>query len=103
MIGRTTEQDASDTTQSPSESRLNNSHLFIRLLCYSTALAAFDLSNIKNPDVDHDRVSLISTKGSLDSRPVGLTSSCVRRSQIIQERFIKDSQFIKIMTSEIVR
>ncbi|CDZ97366.1 Uncharacterized conserved protein [Phaffia rhodozyma] len=42
----------------------------------TTALAAFDLNDIKLADVDHDK--------------------------IIQERFLRDTQFIKIMTSEIV-
>ncbi|KAL7408793.1 nucleoporin Nup186/Nup192/Nup205 [Mrakia frigida] len=42
----------------------------------ATALAAFDLSELNNPNTDHDR--------------------------IVQERFVKDPQFISVMTSAIV-
>lgn len=46
-------------------------------VCCRTVLAAFEMGELKHEDADHER--------------------------IIQEKFLKDTQFIKIMTAEIVR
>lgn len=46
-------------------------------MCCRSVLAAFEMGELKHEDADHER--------------------------IIQEKFLKDTQFIKIMTAEIVR
>lgn len=55
---------------------------------------------MNNPEADHEAVSRDSLPSLVSTR---LTSSSFLPFQIIQERFVKDSQFIKIMTAEIVR
>jgi hypothetical protein len=67
----------------------------------TTALAAFDLSDLKSQEADQERVSRV--QHMICPSKHWLISRLALSSQIVQERFLQESQFIKIMTSEIVR